>query len=403
MLFISKKSIWFTLVLSMAVALGPLATDMYLPSFPQLGQFFHVSPSSVQWTLSVFMIGLAAVQLLVGPVSDRFGRKRVLLIGLVIFSLASYMAGQASSIEMLMIARILQSVGVCTAIVIPRAMVRDLFEREEAAKKLSLMGSFMGLAPAIAPILGGYLTVHYGWGIVFDFQAIYGGVIAVIICLFIKESLSLKDSRATQPKQIIANYKALLTTPVFMGYALTGALCFAGFFSYISSSSYVLIHLMNVPVDIFGYYFGFVVIGFIVGTLIGPRVTSRFGLEAALRFGTVFPLIGGSILMSLTLMDILHPLAIVLPMVVYNMGVGMVMPQSQAAAIHPFPEKAGAAAALTGCLLLGLAALTAFLVAHFYTETPMPMVIAVFTLGLMAFLCCRMKVNSPEPTPLPKT
>lgn len=400
MLFIPKKSIWFTLVLSMAVALGPLATDMYLPSFSLLGHVFQASPSSVQWTLSIFMIGLAAVQLLVGPLSDRFGRKRVLITGLVIFSLASYMAGQANSIEMLTIARFLQSIGVCTGIVIPRAMVRDLFEREDAAKKLSLMGSFMGVAPAIAPILGGYLTVRYGWGIVFDFQATYGGVMAVIILLFIKESLSLKDSRATQPKQIIANYKALLTTPAFMGYALTGALCFAGFFSYISSSSYVLIHLLDVPVDIFGYYFGFVVIGFIVGTLIGPRITGRFGLEAALRIGTVFPVIGGSILMGLTVMDILHPLAIVFPMVIYNMGVGMVMPQSQAAAIHPFPEKAGAAAALTGCLLLGLAALTGFLVAHFYSETPMPMVIAVFTLGFLAFICCRLKTDSPDPAQL---
>ncbi len=397
MLYIPKKSVWFTLVLSMAVALGPLATDMYLPSFPLLGQVFQVSASIVQWTLSVFMIGLAAVQLFVGPLSDRFGRKKVLISGLLVFSIASFMAGHASSIETLMVARFLQSVGVCTGIVIPRAMVRDLFEREDAARKLSLMGSFMGVAPVIAPVFGGYLTVHYGWDAVFDAQAIYGCFIAVIILFFIKESLNLKDHRATQPAQIIKNYKTLLTTPVFMGYALTGAFCFAGFFSYISASSYVLIHLLNVPVDKFGYYFGFVVVGFIAGTLVGPQITRRFGLEAALRFGTAFPLIGGSILMGLTLLDILHPLAIVLPMVIYNLGVGMVMPQSQAAAIHPFPEKAGAAAAMAGCMLLGLAAFSGFLVAHFFDESQMPMVVAVLTMAFFAFLCCRLKVDSPDP------
>lgn len=394
MIYLSKNSIFFTWFLAMAVALGPLATDMYLPSFPLLGQFFGISPVTVQWTLSIFVIGIAVFQLIVGPLSDRFGRKNILLLGLTLFVIASLVATQVASIEGLMVARLLQSIGVCIAIVIPRAMVRDLFEREMSAKKLSRIGTLMGLAPAISPIIGGYLTVRFGWDAVFLFLAGYGVLAILITLIFVPESLKDKDHLAMRPLNLIANYRDLLSSPVYLRYALTAAFCFAGFFAYISASSYILINLLRITVDQFGYYFGAVVLGYIGGTVLGPKLTAYKNLDWALKFGTSLSLVGGTGLFVLCLTGILHPVAIILPMFCYNIGVGVVVPQCQAAAMHPFPEKAGAASALNGFLMLGLSAIVGFLVANFYAGTPLPMSLAVFTLGGASFLCCRLKINA---------
>ncbi|WP_169566639.1 multidrug effflux MFS transporter [Sneathiella limimaris] len=390
MRYLGKNSIWFTVFLSSAVALGPLATDMYLPTFPVLETLFSVSVSKVQWTLSVFMIGLACFQLIVGPLSDRFGRKPVLFIGLLIFVASSYAAAQATSIEGLTIARFFQSIGVCTGVVIPRAMIRDLFEREMAARKLSRMGSIMGLAPAIAPVIGGYVAVHTGWPGIFLLLMIYGVLVLILSTLLIEESLKNKDHKAIHPAHILRNYSDLLSSWPFMGYALTCAFCFSGFFAFISVSSHVLVSVMNVPIEQFGYYFGCVVVGYISGTLLGPILTSRFGLDTALLLGTIASLLGAFLLCLFFYVDFQVPLAIILPMILYDVGVGIVMPQSQAAAIHPFPEKAGAASALSGFLLLGLASLTGFLTAHFFTGSAFSLTVAVSVMGLMAFVICRL-------------
>jgi len=382
----AQKSIWFTLLLALAVALGPLATDMYLPTFPLLGQFFGVSASKVQWTLSAFMAGIAGFQLVIGPLTDRFGRKWVLVGGLLLFAITCYLAAFSQTIIELTIYRFLQSIGVCIAVVVPRAMVRDLYSRELAARQLSRMGTIMGVAPVIGPVLGGYLSVHYGWSGVFFFLALYAVLVAIFVAFFVKESLGAKDPHALRPGYILSNYRQLLTSAEFLGYAVTAGLIFGGFFAYISASSYVLIKVMGVSTTDFGYYFGLVVLGFISGTLLGPRLTQQKGLHFSLRFGTVCAFVGGLILVLLAWTGSMNPLAIVLPMLLYDMGVGIVMPQCQAGAMHPFPEKAGAASALTGFIILGFSALLGLMVANLYSGTQMPMVGVVFAMGFASLV-----------------
>ncbi|PHQ69003.1 MAG: Bcr/CflA family drug resistance efflux transporter, partial [Sneathiella sp.] len=267
---LSPKTISFTLFLSAAVALGPLSTDMYLPTFPLLAEVFGASAAEVQLTLSVFTFGIAVCQLIYGPLTDRFGRKPILLVGLLLYAAACYGCLIATTIDELIMFRLIQALGVCAAIVVPRAMVRDLFAREQAAKQLSRMGTIMGLAPAIAPIIGGYLAVFYGWHAVFLFLGTAGLLVAAVVYFLVDESHKARDKNSLHPRHILSNYIALLRHREFMGFAMAGGLCFAGLFAFISGSPLVLIEFFGIAPDHFGYFFGMTVLGFMAGTLVGP-------------------------------------------------------------------------------------------------------------------------------------
>ncbi|WP_339633144.1 multidrug effflux MFS transporter [uncultured Sneathiella sp.] len=376
------SSVTFTFYLAAAVALGPLSTDMYLPTFPQLAAFFSATPAEVQLTLSIFTFGIGGCQLIYGPLTDRFGRKPVILGGLLIYVLASLACVVAVNIDQLVISRFFQALGACAAMVAPRAMVRDLFAREQAARQLSRMGTIMGLAPAIAPVIGGYIVVFYGWQSIFFILGLFGFIMALITLFLVDESLKVKDLNAIRPRHIVRNYSDLLRHREFLGYALTGGLCFGGLFSFISGSPLVLIEVFEVPANNFGYFFGIVVLGYMAGTLLGPYVTKSRGLSFSVGIGTVICALGG-VAMLVAAWAGLHSIsAVIIPMIVYTLGLGVVLPQSQAGAMAPFPEKAGSASALMGFLMLGFAALLGFLVAYFYDGTEMAMVMAIGLMGI---------------------
>ncbi|MBE7636042.1 Bcr/CflA family efflux MFS transporter [Sneathiella sp. P13V-1] len=382
----------YTVFLSMSVALGALSTDMYLPSLPAMQEAFSASVDEVQWTLSAFMIGIAAFQLVVGPISDRFGRKKTLFVGLAVFILASYGCMYANNVVEMTFYRIIQSFGVCTGVVVPRAMVRDLFELKDSAKQLSRIGTIMAVAPAIAPVFGGYIATYYGWQGIFFFLGTYGALVAIILLVSIDESLDDHHKSSLRLRNIISNYADLLKSREYLGYVLTASFCFAGFFTYISSSSFVLITVYELPVDRFGYYFGSVVIGFMTGTLIGPKVTQLSTLRFSLQVGVFVSLFGGSLLLVLFLNGYGSPVMLVVPMIFYNIGVGMVMPQCQAGAMHPFPEKAGAASALSGFIILGVAGLMGALAGNLFNGTEIPMVIIVFVMAIVTFVFFHMTI-----------
>ncbi|WP_415236222.1 multidrug effflux MFS transporter [Sneathiella sp.] len=378
-------SVSFTLFLSAVVALGPLSTDMYLASFPTLVGDFQTTISEVQLTLSLFVVGIAVFQLIYGPLTDRFGRKPVLLMGLAIFIVSSLGCILATSIYQLILYRVLQSFGICAGIVVPRAMVRDLYEREQAARQFSRMGSIMGLAPAIAPIIGGYITVYFSWHGIFIFFIGYGVLLFGFTGMKIRESLPEKNHFAIKPIHIVTNYRDLFRNHAFVGYAITAALCFSGMFAFISGSSFVLIQLIGVPAENFGYYFGSVVLGYITGTFLGPKLSAWLGVRRTLQVGTGLTLWGGALMLVLWSFFPSSALAIVVPMIFYNMGVGIVVPQCQAGALAPFPEKAGAASAMAGFLLLGFSGVISMAVAPFYSGSALPMVLIILALGVTTF------------------
>ncbi|HBA43488.1 MAG TPA: Bcr/CflA family drug resistance efflux transporter, partial [Alphaproteobacteria bacterium] len=330
------------IVLALFTSIGALATDTYLPSLPAMEQVFSASTAEIQLTLSAFMLGLAVSQLFYGPMSDRFGRKPVMFGGLAIFVAASFACTIAQSVEMLIGLRFFQAVGASAGPVLARAIARDLHGGDKAARMLSAMGSVMGLVPAIAPIIGGYLEIWWGWHASFLFVGLIGIVAIAALVLKIAESLHSPDPEALQPLHLAKNFRSLLRDRIYLGYMACGCFSFAGLFAFISGSSFVLQGVFGVAAENFGLYFALVCLGYVAGTQIATRLTMRVGLARMVWFGALLAAASGIVMVGLALGGVDRPMAVVGPHIFFMASVGMVLPQSIAGALTPFPHMAGA-------------------------------------------------------------
>jgi DHA1 family bicyclomycin/chloramphenicol resistance-like MFS transporter len=389
----AANSLRVTVLLTALVALGPLSTDLYLPSLPNLARYFAVGVDDIQLTLSVFLVGLATAQLVYGPLSDRFGRRPVLLIGLAIYVIASFVCMLAPSVSVLVVARFVQAVGACVGPVLGRAIVRDVYGREGAARALAYMSAAMALAPAIGPILGGFLEEWFGWRINFLALVIYGSAGLIIAWRILPETNESPDLQAAQPIRILLGYRGLLNHRAYVGYVLCCASAYSGIFAFISGSSYVLQEVVGIGPIGFGLCFAGVVIGYIIGTIVAGRLSRRLGIDRLVAIGAGIGVAGGVLLLALALAGptrsgLAGALLIVGPMLVFMVGVGLVLPNSIAGAIGPFPRAAGAASALLGFTQMTAAAVIGIAVAALYdgSSVPMTATIAAVAIGvLLAF------------------
>ncbi len=382
-----------TALLTALVALGPISTDLYLPSLPSLARYFNVGVDDIQLTLSVFLVGLATAQLVYGPLSDRFGRRPVLLVGLAIYVVASFVCMLSPSVPVLVVARFVQAVGACVGPVLGRAIVRDVYGREGAARVLAYMSAAMALAPAIGPILGGFLEEWFGWRINFLALVIYGSGGLAIAWRILPETNRAPDLQAAQLIRILLGYRGFLNHRAYVGYMLCCAFAYSGIFAFISGSSYVLQEVVGLGPIGFGLCFAGVVIGYIIGTVVAGRLSRRLGIDRLIAVGAGIGVGGGALLLALALADtprsgLAGALLIVGPMLVFMIGVGLVLPNSIAGAIGPFPRAAGAASALLGFVQMTVAAAIGIAVAALYDSSSVPMTatIAAVAVGvLLAF------------------
>lgn len=385
---LNRDSLALVVLLGCITALGPLSTDMYLASLPSLAQLYRTDAATVQLTLSAFLAGFAATQLVYGPLSDRFGRKPVLLVGVMIFVLASIGCALAPSIEALIGWRFVQALGACSGVVLGRAMVRDLFERERAARMMSMIAMALGLTPAVAPVLGGYLHAHLGWQANFVAMALIGLALWLSIVLLLAESNQRRDPAATRIGPMLHNFATLIRHQRFRGYVACIAFCYGGLFSFISGSSFVLMGVFGISETAFGYCFGLVVIGYIGGAMIGARFTVRLGVDRMLQLGVGCCALGGVLMAVLALTahqlgQSWHWFSLVGPMLIYTAGVGLTMPQAQAGGLQPFPQMAGSAASLMGFTQMTVAALVGIGVGHALNQTALPLAFAIAAMGLL--------------------
>lgn len=376
------ESLLVSVLLTAMVALGPISTDLYLPSLPAIGVALGADHGQVQLTLSVFLAGFAVSQLACGPLSDRFGRRPVILGGLVIYLAASLACAAAASIEMLIFARFCQAVGACVGPVLGRAAVRDIYGRERAARMLSYMGMVMALAPAFGPILGGFLEVGFGWRANFLVVSAVALVILVATLVTLPETNQWKSPDATQPGRIIGNYRALLRHRSYVGYVLIVACTYSGIFSFISGSSFVLIGLLGLSPLVYGFCFAAIVVGYMVGAFGSGRFTVLIGLERMVQIGTAIQVAGGLAGVALYAAGIVNVASIIIPVAIFMVGTGLAMPNAQAGAIGPFPRMAGAASALLGFCQMGLAALVGIAVGHGSGESALTMMAAIALVAL---------------------
>lgn len=364
--------------------LQPLSTDLYLPSLPHLTRDFGVTPADVQQTLSLFVIGFGGAQLVSGPLSDRFGRRPVLLGGLAVFVIASIACALAPTLATLVAARFLQALGCCTGIVVARAIVRDSYAPAEGARFIAKASSLLSAAPLLGPILGGYLQVSFGWRAAFLTLTVCGLILLFAVVLRLAETNTNPNPEATRPRRLLGIYLHVARSPEFWAFTLPGALSYGAIFAFISGSSFVLINVLGTGTEFYGYLFAIGVLGYLAGTILCRRLLGRIGLSSTLALGTAIGLCGGLLFVALAFTGYRHWLVVVVPQFLVMGAHGINFPCAQAGSVAPFPTQAGAAAGLFGAFSMAAALVVGIWVSRSHDGTLLPL--ALITGGVTAVL-----------------
>jgi DHA1 family bicyclomycin/chloramphenicol resistance-like MFS transporter len=362
---------------------------MFLPSLPAIGAAFAAPPATVQLTVTLFLIAFAVAQLVYGPLSDRYGRRGVLIGGLALYTAAGVACALAPGVGMLVGARVLQALGGGSGPVVARAVVRDLYDRERAARVFAYMSMAQSLNPMLAPVVGGYVHEAFGWRAVFWVLAAAGALFTILMVLGVRETNVRRDPTALHPGQMGRNVAELLADRSYVGYVMVNALMFGGQFAFISGSSFVLIGVLGVSPSVFGLCFGAVALGIMTGTFLSGRFGGRLGLDRTIRAGTTLGAGAGLVLAALAWSGVLTVAAVIAPMYVFAVGLGLTLPNGMAGAIGPFPHMAGLAAAVAGFLQMTGSALYSMAVGHFFDGTARPMATAIALAGCMAAIAFR--------------
>lgn len=370
------------LTLGSLMALGPLSIDMYLPAFPQIAGDYGVTVSSVQLSLTAYFVGLAAGQLLYGPVADRFGRKLPLFIGLAIYAVASFLCSLAPTVEAFTGLRFLQAVGSCSGMVVARAMVRDLFDQRASARVFSLLMLVMGIAPILAPMLGGLVSTVWGWKTIFVSLGLFASFCLAAVALFLPETR--RPDPEVRISRVFPTYLGILTDRRFASYALAGGVAQAGMFAYITGSPFVFISLFGVPAEHYGWIFALNASGLIVTSQLNVRLLNSRSVESVLK-GAAGVLVAASGCLVVASFFHFGFWAFSVPLFVFVATLGMIFPNTVAAALANQGSQAGSASALLGTLQFSCAALASVFVSFLHDDTSRPMAMIMATCGSIAF------------------
>ncbi len=375
----------FLAILVAATALSPMAIQIFLPALPAIQAEFAVSAGTAQLTLSLSMIAIALATLGYGPLSDRFGRRPVMLAGITIFLAGSLMCTLATSVSVLIIGRIVQAAGGTCGIVLSRAIVRDVFPEDQVARVIAYITVAMVVAPMLAPTVGGVLTELIGWRANFGFVGLIGVAVLVGVWLRLSETNEYLGAQSAG-SPMADGFAVLLRSPLFNGYALQSAFQLAIFFTYASAAPYFMINVLGRPVAEYGLYFILVSLGFMAGNVTAGRLSATLGIPRMVVAGTALSLLGTLVAGTLAVAGIWTPMAIFGPGVLIAFGGGVAMPNSQAGALGINPRFAGTAAGLSGFLQMLIAAAFAQSVGLMHDDTPYPMVALMLVASLFSLL-----------------
>ncbi len=367
----------FMVLMCSFVTIGSFSVTLYLPSMPSMVIDLGTDPAGVQLTLGVFMVTFGLAQLVWGPLSDRHGRRAMLMAGLGLYVVASIGCWAAPTIETLILFRAVQAIGACCAPVIARAIVRDVFERDDMARVMSYLISAFAVTGIVAPSLGAVIEESVGWRGSFGLMTLIGAVLLVAIVAVLPETHPKSLRHAAGVGQVARNYRTLLRDRRHLGYALAGAMSYSAYFVFSSLAPFVLIDLAGLSPTAFALFFAIVAAGYGIGALTSARVARRLGLDRTVVAGLAVSLAGSLILNGFAVAGIVDAYAISLPMAVVAAGLGMVFANLQTGAIAPFPTIAGAASSTSGFLQMLVGSIIGVAALRFYDGTPLAMTIGV--------------------------
>ncbi len=382
------------IILGLLSAIGPFSIDMYLPGFPGIAKDLHTTVEHVALSLSSFFIGISFGQLLYGPMLDRFGRKKPLLIGLVVYIFTSIGCAFAATADALIVLRLLQALGACVGMVASRAMVRDLFPVEENAKIFSTLMLIVGVSPMLAPTIGGYLTAGIGWQYVFVVLTGLGILLLTSVYFFLPESKQPDKNFSLQPVVITKNFLAVLKIPQFYVYTLVGAVASAGLYAYISGSPYIFMEIYKVSERHYGWIFAIIAGGLITSAQINTLLLKTYKSEQIIPIALTVQAFTGIMLVVGSAYGWVNLYTTVLGMFIFLSCQGFTFPNASALSMAPFSKNAGSASALLGFIQMAIGAGASALVSILANKTAVPMtgIMASCSFTALCFLLIGQKV-----------
>lgn len=370
-------------------AIGPFSIDMYLPAFPTIAQSMEVPRGDVERTLAAYLIGMAMAQIVYGPLADRFGRKLPMMVGLALYILASVACALAGNIEALTGWRVIQALGGAAGVVIPRAVIRDHYDTQDAARAMSLLMLIMGLAPILAPLAGGQLLAFVGWRSLFWLMALAGAAMLISVIGIMKESLPAERAIPLRWGTILGNYAALLSHRSFIAHSLAGGLGQAGMFAYIVGSPQVFIELYGVPPQYYGLLFGANAAALIIGSQVSARLLRRLAPPTLQRRAQNALALASLAAVAFTLGGLMSLPLLMACLIGYMFSQGFMNPNSAALALSEQGRRLGAASAMLGTLQLSCGALAGLLISIWQMQSALPLTTVLAACACLSWVAGR--------------
>ena len=382
-----KQHFYLILILGSLAALGPFSIDMYLPGFIDIAKDLRTTESAVSLSLSSFFIGISVGQLLYGPLLDKYGRKKPLYFGLVLYILASLGCLAVTNIDQLIVLRFVQAIGSCATAVASVAMVRDLFSVEESPKVFASLMLVIAVSPMLAPTAGGYLIAALGWKYVFVFLG-FMAVLMLLASIFkLPESYKPDPTYSLKPKPIINNFLLVLKDPQFYTYALISSITFAGLFAYVSASPTVFMKIYHVTKTGYGWIFAILSVFFIGSSQINSLILKWFSSKKIVQWALLAQCIFSLVFLIFALNNWLDLYTTIIFIALFLCCLGLINPNAAALSLALFSKNAGSASALMGAFQMGLGAFASVMVSLFSEHSVLPMPIVMTAAAFIAMLC----------------
>lgn len=381
-----KYYFFIILILGALATISPFSIDMYLPGFPAIALDLNTTIDQVQLSLTAYLVGIAAGQLLYGPLLDRFGRKRPLYVGLAVYILASIGCAFTESIHALILMRFLQALGGCAGIVSAQALVRDIFPVNKTAQAFALITLVISVSPMVAPTVGGYVTAHIGWQYVFAILATITLLILTTSYFFLPKGRGADPSVSLKPKAVAKNFYTVIRNPQFLVYAVTGGIASAAPFAYIAGSPSVFMNLYGLTEQQYGWVFALLAFAMIGSTQLNHIILKKFTSEQVIRFALFYQTFMGLLLVAGVYFELFSVYTLIAMMFVFFAGQGITGPNATALSLAPFSKQAGSASALFGSWRLGAGGIISAIVSLFHNNTALPMVATMAACAIVGLI-----------------